>query len=123
MMRKLIDNTRRPDISFHRNGRIRINARIVRALAIKPGDAINIAVSNGEYLLYAIHLPQHAGRHEAQCRPTNRGGHNYCAFSVRLCAALFEACGISNRRASFMTGEPITTENDTYIPIITRRPL
>lgn len=49
-MIKLLEHTRRPDISFYRNGTIRIAARVSRMLSLSPGDVINIAVTEGEYL-------------------------------------------------------------------------
>lgn len=145
-MVSLIKNTRKPDITFFRDGRILITARIVRILALLPGDAINIAVHNyeipyqreqrqaclgsaecslnftkSEYLLYAIHNP--VGRHEAQCYPTKRGSHNFCANSIRLSRALLDACNIPDQKASFMMGEGVVIQNETYCPIITRKPL
>ena len=42
-MIKLLQRTRRPDITFCRNGRISITARVVRLLSLQPGDSINIA--------------------------------------------------------------------------------
>ena len=42
-MIKLLERTRRPDITFSRNGRISITARVVRLLSLQPGDSINVA--------------------------------------------------------------------------------
>lgn len=123
-MIKLLEHTRRPDISFSRKkGTIRITARVARALALHPGDAINIAVINGEYLLYAIHLCHNIGRHEAQCYPTKRGSDNYCAYSVRLCRGLLDSVGVKADQAAYMVGEAIVRGDTTYLPIITPRPL
>lgn len=122
-MIKLLEHTRRPDISFHRNGIIRITARLARALSLRPGDAINIAVNDGEYLLHATRLPSAIGRHLAQCHPTKKGSANYCAHSVRLCRALLDELGIDAAGASFMVGEPCSRGGVTYVPIITLHPL
>lgn len=120
-MINLLENTRRHDITFFRNGRIIICARIVRALGLSPGDTINVALKDNEYLLYAVH--NIIGRHQARCYPTKRGSHNFCANSIKLCRSLLDSCGISSSRASFMAGEPIILQSKKYIPIITAHPL
>ena len=120
-MQPLLENTRRHDITFHRSGLIRITARIVRILQLRPGDSINIAVSKGEYLLFAVR--HNVGRHEAQCRPAKLGGRNYCANSIRLCRLLFESLGLDSDRVSFMVGERIVSLDTIYLPIITHLPL
>lgn len=122
-MIKLLEHTRRPDISFSRNGIIRITARVARVLALRPGDAVNIAVSNGEYLLHAAHRVNNIGRHEAQCYPSKKGGGNYCANSVRLCRALLDSTGAKGDTVAYMVGEPFVRDNTTYVPIITRHPI
>lgn len=120
-MIKLLEHTRRPDISFYRNGTIRITTRLARTLSIQPGDALNIAIVNGEYLLYATH--NCIGRHEAQCHPSKKGGENYCANSVRLCRAFFNSIGSSANKVAYMVGEAFLKNNTLYVPIITRFPL
>lgn len=123
-MIKLLEHTRRPDISFSRKrGTIRITARVARVLAMRPGDSINIAVSNGEYLLHAIHLVNNIGRHEAQCYPTKKGSNNYCAYSVRLCRSLLDSVGVKAEKAAYMVGKAFVRDDTTYIPIITLHPL
>ena len=120
-MIRLLENTRRPDITFNRNGRIFISARVARLLSLSPGDALNIALHDNEYLLYVTHKP--FGRHEAQCYPTKQGSHNFCANSARLARALMDACNISTPRVAFMIGQQITIQETVYCPIITRYPL
>ena len=122
-MIKLLEHTRRPDVSFSRNGTIRITARVARVLSLRPGDALNIAVANGEYLLLAVHLATNIGRHEAQCYPSKRGGSNLCANSVRLCRSLLDSVGVTADKAAFMVGEAFVNGNTTYVPIITLHPL
>lgn len=123
-MIKLLEHTRRPDISFSRKrGTIRITAKVARVLALRPGDSINIAVSNGEYLLHAVPLVNNFGRHEAQCYPTKKGSHNYCANSVRLCRSLLDSVGIKADKVAYMVGEAFVRGNTTYVPIITLHPL
>lgn len=123
-MKKLLEHTRRPDISFSRKrGAIHITARVARVLALRPGDSINIAVRNGEYLLYAVRHLNSIGRHQARCYPTKRGGHNYCAYSVHLCRALLDAVGVRDDKGAYMVGEAIIQGDTTYLPIITLHPL
>ena len=43
-MIKLLEHTRKPDITFNRNGIIQITSRLARALSLCPGDAINISI-------------------------------------------------------------------------------
>ena len=121
-MIKLLDQTRRPDVSFSRNGKIRITARVARALSLRPGDVVNIVVNNGEYLLYATHIDNNFGRHEAQCYPTKKGSGNYCANSVRLCRSLFASVGINANNVAYMTGKPVERNGIIYVPIITLNP-
>lgn len=119
-MRRLLDSTRRHDLSFWRNGTIRISSRVARALSIAPGDSVNIAVHNSEYFLFAV---RHSlGRHHAQCFPTKKGSANFRASSVSLCRSLLDALSIFAPGASFMAGEPQTISDTTYLPIITARP-
>lgn len=122
-MYKLLEHTRRPDISFCRDGTIRITSRVVRALSLRPGDSINIAVSEGEYLLHAVHHSAGIGRHIAQCFLSKRGGNNLCAQSVTLCRSLLDSAGIPDNRASFMVGQTIEREGVKYVPIITLHPI
>ena len=123
-MIKLLEHNRRPDISFSRKrGTIRITARVARVLALRPGDANNIAVSNGEYLLHAVHLVNNFGRHEAQCYPTKKGSNNYCAYSVRLCRSLLDSVGVKADKVAYMVGQAFERNGTIYVPIITLHPL
>ena len=124
-MSPLLTYTRRPDISFNRNGTIRLSARVVRLLSIMPGDSINISVCNAEHLLYVIrHSDSKAGeRFEAQCHPTKRGGNNFYANSVRLCRALLSSVSVSAPKVSFAVGDPQFHFGSLYLPILTRMPL
>lgn len=123
-MASLLTHTRRHDITFNRNGCIRIASRIVRMLSISPGDSININLHNGEYLLYVTRHTDSSCRYEAQCYPSKGNNRNYCANSVRLCRALFASVGYDGvKRVSYAVGEPIKSDAKTYVPIITRQPL
>ncbi len=122
-MFNLLVNTRRPDVSFNRNGKIRLTARVVRMLSMSPGDSINIAVNDGEYLLHST--PHDADetlrRFEAKCYPSKRGGgKHYCANSVRLCRSLLSSIGCTADKVSFIVGDAIEMNGKIYLPIITQ---
>lgn len=122
-MINLLVNTRRPDVSFSRNGKIRLTARVVRILSMSPGDSINIAVSGGEYLLHSTPhgTDKPLRRFEAKCYPSKRrGGKHYCANSVRLCRSLLASIGCIADKAAFIVGDAIEINGKVYLPIITR---
>lgn len=121
-MIKLLERTRRPDITFCRNGRISITARVVRLLSLQPGDSINIAFHLGECYLLAARHDNAIGRHIAQCYPTKKGSRNYCANSVMLARLMLDNCNIKEQRASFMVGKQETRDGDVCVPIIFKNP-
>lgn len=88
-MENLVSNTRRPDITFHANGRIDISANIVKALDLKRGDSISVTTDGYEYLLYVAHRAG-TGRFDAMCIPSNvkKTTNNFRAHSVRLVKAV-----------------------------------
>ena len=121
-MIKLLQRTRRPDITFCRNGRIYLTARVVRLLSLQPSDSINIAFHYGEcYLLVSRHAGT-VGRHIAQCYPTKKGSRNYCANSVLLARLMLDNCKVQGERASFMVGKEKTMDGDVCVPIIFKNP-
>lgn len=145
-MIKLLENTRRPDITFYRDGTIRITAYVARLLSLSSGDSINIVLNcdkcasrvigtspdkyecqfcgkQVEYLLSVKQLSRTIGRHEARCFQTNKKGNNYCAHSVKLCRAFFASIGFTGDKVGFIVGEAFTKNECTYLPIITKRPL
>ncbi len=83
-MKKVLKRLRRPDITFHANGKIEVMARLVKALGITPGTSIDIGYDGVEHYLYAIHH-QGDARYEAGCWPSNGKGNNMRCSSVRLC--------------------------------------
>ena len=120
----LLRNTRRPDISFYRNGRIDITARTAKLIGIKDGDVIDIAVDNGEYYVYVRHKAECViGRHEAQCYRTNRRSvicNNLRAHSIRLCAMILSIHNDANA-VRLPVGEPQQhAELGCVLPIIVR---
>lgn len=122
-MIKLLQRTRRPDITFCRNGRISITARVVRLLSLQPGDSINIAFHLGECYLLASRHTDAIGRHIAQCYPTKKGSRNYCANSVTLARLMLDNCKVQGERASFMVGKEEMRNGEVCLPIIYKMPL
>lgn len=122
-MTTLLQRTRRPDISFSRNGRISITARVVRLLALQPGDSVNVAFVAGECFLMAARHRGSAARHVARCYPTKRGSRNFRANSVTLCRAFLDACAVRARRAAFFVGEPVPNGGEVFLPIIYKMPI
>lgn len=129
-MISLLPNSRRPDVTFHHNGRIDITARIAKMLHMQSGDVIDIAASGEEYLLYVrLRSDECVGRHEATVYPTKVGknvSNNFRAYSNRLCKAIFEVVfGTRNgNTARLAAGSPVLFgPNGTGIPLITRNPL
>ena len=118
-MIKLLERTRRPDITFSRNGRISITARVVRLISL----SINVAFHLGECYLLAVRHQNAIGRHVAQCHPTKKGSKNYCASSVLLARLMLDNCGIKEQRASFMIGQAEKRDGETVLPIIFKHPL
>ena len=123
-MTNLLHITRKHDITFCRNGRIHISARVAKLLGLGVGDAINIAhTGDGEYLLYIqLKAGCYIGGRVATCYPSKHGGRHFRANSKALCDALLDAAGVAPQRlsASFYAGEAITISDTLYIPIITK---
>lgn len=121
-MTNLLHRTRRHDLTFCRDGRIHISARVARILGLAAGDAINIACDrHGEYLLYIQYKAgDYLGNLTATCYPSKKGGRHFRANSKELCSALLEAANVSQerRQASFYAGAPMTIADKVYIPII-----
>lgn len=120
MMQSLLNHTRRPDITFHRSGRIDITAAVVTALGIKPGDVIDITTEGREYYLHVRHrATELVGRHQLQCQPTNPRSRNMRTHSVQLCSIILQLTG-SNQQAHVMAGQPVSHPDlhATVLPLI-----
>ena len=129
-MTSLLQNTRRPDVTFHASGRIDITARIARQLSLSKGDVIDIATDGNEYLLYVRHRAENVtGAHEAQCWPTNKGKHhsnNYRCQSRRLCQAVINAVRPTADVLRLPAGPCVQHACVAYreaVPLITLNPL
>ena len=120
-MENILDSRRQADITFSASGCINIASRVAQVLRLKRGDAINVAVDDGEYYLYV----QHRGpidRYPAQCVPSNPRGRHFRANSKELCMAMIEACGAAGEKSvKCMAGEVRHLSNEVYVTIITKR--
>lgn len=95
MIHKFLPHTRRPDITFHETGRIDITANLSRTLSLEENDVIDVVYDDvaREFYIYVRHRASSiVGRHEAQCRVTNRRArktNNFRAHSKTICQGLF----------------------------------
>lgn len=123
-MESLLGNrTRRPDITFYRNGRIDITARITKILGLRAGDVIDIAYDSGEFYLYRLRKADDVvGRHEAQCCSSHKGrlhpSRNLRAYSKRICDAILKVARAEDM-ARVIAGEVCTFDRiGTAVTII-----
>jgi len=120
--------TRKPDVTFHINGRIDITALVAKQLSLSEGDIIDIAKRKGEFLLYRKHKSgEIMGRHEGRLCST-KACKSYCnnlrAYSKRLCDVIFEETGIEAEAVRLPAGLAEETEGlGMALPMITRNPL
>lgn len=123
MTGQLLKTIRRPDVTFCRNGRINITARVARSLQLTDGDAINIFSDGIEFLLFVqTKASSRIGRDYAVIHPSNKGSNHFVCNCIKLSTALLNAIGSKDEQVSFFTGEPIEIHGKTYIPIITSNP-
>lgn len=118
MMKSLLGSSRKPDVTFHHDGRIDITARVAHKLGILPGDVIDVSFDGIEYFLYIRHRGTSlTGKHEAQCFPTKRHSHNFRAHSVRLCRDILRISR-SSCVARLSVGESERHDGKTYLTLI-----
>lgn len=120
-MRSIIGNTRRPDITFYRNGRIDITSYVTKMLGIHEGDVIDIACVDKEYYLYIrIKGDKIVGRHRGQCFSSKQNSRNFRTYCKRLCEFLFADSECN--KIQLAIGTPVEVYDiGKAIPIITRQ--
>lgn len=122
-MESLLGNTRRPDVSFFKDGHINITARIAKSLQIEEGDIIDILKHDKELFLYIkLKSKDVVGLHSGRCRSTRpkKGYRNYRINSKRLCDAIFKLCDGSDV-VQLAAGEIVEIPNiGLAVPLITR---
>lgn len=99
-------SSRKPDVVFHRSGRIDIKRRAARALGAKDGDVVNVCAEGGHYYLCITAHNAEDGCHSATCRISSPRGYALRAHSCSLSRALLSAMGCSEARIAVFTGDP-----------------
>lgn len=122
-METILGNTRKPDVTFYKNGRIDLTSRIAKMLNLDNGDVVDIALCNGEYMLYVrLRNAQAVGNHEARCYASKRNSHNFRAYSKKLCDAILAVCKAN--KAQLASGVAVEVDSlGVAIPLITRNNL
>lgn len=120
MMKSILPNSRKHDISFHASGKIDISAHVARKLSLAPGDVIDIAQESGEWHLYVKYRSgNYAGRHDGRVWATTHGKGTFRTWSKALTRAVLEAAGVDSRLRC-PCGAEIERDNVKYITIIYR---
>ncbi len=90
MYNSILGHTRRPDITFSRQGKVELSARLSRLLNLMPHDVVDILQDDrtGDCYVYCKHR-SNGTRHDAQVFPTNRYGNHFRLHSKKLCRAVF----------------------------------
>ena len=120
MMKSILPNSRKHDISFHASGKIDISAHIARKLSLSTGDVIDIARENGEWYIYVkLRTGNYAGRHDGRVWATARGKGTFRTWSKALTNAVLTAAG-ADARLRCPCGMEVERDNVKYITIIYR---
>jgi len=118
MMKSILPNSRKHDISFHASGKIDISAHIARKLALSPGDVIDIVQEQGEMYLYVkLRAGKYVGRHDGRVWATANGKGTFRTHSKAITRAMLVAAG-ANGRLRCPCGTEIVRDNTKYITII-----
>lgn len=121
MMQSLLGNSRKPDISFYRSGRIDITTKLSKRLGLEAGDVIDILFDGMEFYLYVrAKADTLMGKHEAQCHPTNpecRNCHNFRVYSKRICDRIIRIAGTGSEARIYAGGDVQIQGHDAVIII------
>jgi len=114
---------RRPDVIFHRSGRIEISARVSQTLGLVSGDSVDVMQEGREYYLVVHKRP--AGpmpaAYQATVRPSKAGSGHMRAQCRALVLGVLGVLG-GGSRAALSAGEPV--DDGVYgrmVPLIMRR--
>ena len=125
-MTTVLQQPRKHDISFYRDGRIDITAGIAKQLGLQRGDMIDIATGGWKCFLYVKKkADQIQGRCEGVVKPTNKGRHtnNFRAYSKSLTDFIFQECeswqAVPDDVIRLFSRKPVTTEYGVSIPLVT----
>lgn len=120
-MDSIIGNSRRPDLTFYRSGRIDITSHVARAIGLQDGDVIDIGRQGKEFYLYVrIKKEKAIGKHLGQCHSSKPNSHNFRTYSKAICHSLLG--DTYGERLCLSVGHPEDIEGiGIAIPIITRQ--
>lgn len=122
-MESLIGNTRKPDLTFFRNGQINITARIAKCLSLSEGDIVDILKSDRELYFYVkSRNGDIVGQHSGRCRSTRpkKGYRNFRVNCKRLTDAIFRECN-GRDVVQLAAGDLIEIDHiGKALPLITR---
>jgi hypothetical protein len=121
-MESILGNSRKPDISFFRDGHIDITARVAKSLSLSEGDIIDILRSGKEFYIY-VKTRTHdvVGQHAGRCRTTRPNSHaNFRTNCKKLTDAILAECNEAEV-VRLAAGETMEMPNiGIVIPLITR---
>lgn len=121
MMKSILSNSRKHDISFDASGRIDISAHVARKLSLSPGDVIDIAYEYGELYLYVkLRAGQYTGRHIGRVWTTAHGKGTFRTCSKKLVKAVFTGAKVKGKRLRCPCGMEVIRDSIKYITIIYR---
>lgn len=121
MLKSVLGRTRRPDISFSRNGRIELSSRVAQLLSLHAGDVIDILKddSTGDCYLYRKCHAAEGMRHEAQVYRTNSCGRHFRTYSRRLCREVLHIMRFHGETARLPSGGRVMTmDGHEVLPLI-----
>lgn len=123
-MHSLIGNSRKPDIMFHRNGKIDISAYAAKCLRLSDGDVIDVVQDFGEYLITVRQRASDTiGRHEGVCHRSNARGRHFRAYSKKLCTIMLNMAE-AKHCVAFPVGEKRTIVGvGDVLHVVTQNPL
>ena len=121
MMKSILPNSRKHDISFHASGKIDISSHIARRLSLAPGDVIDIVQESGElYLCAKLRAGSYSGRHVGRVYATaHRENGTFRTWSKALVSAVLERVG-EPKVFRCPCGDDFERDGKTYITIIWR---
>lgn len=121
-MESILGNSRKPDISFFRDGHIDITSRVAKSLSLSEGDIIDILRSGKEFYIY-VKTRNHdvVGQHAGRCRTTRPNSHaNFRTNCKKLTDAILAECNEAEV-VRLAAGETMEIPNiGIVIPLITR---
>lgn len=91
---RLLENSRKTDITFWKSGRIEISSWVARAIGLQNGDVIDIFFDDneGEYYLYVKLRAPLIGRHVGVAFKSNRSGNHFRVYSKKIAEFFLSEC-------------------------------